>query len=362
LRGEIVKVAVIGAGNGGQALAGYLSVKGFSVNLYNRSEKRIKSLKKNGGIQLGGRFKEFADLDCITTNVEEALDGVDLVMVVVPAQAHRYVAEICAPHLSEGQVVVLNPGRTGGALEVKNTLTKSGARKKVYIAEAQTFLFVSRVVGSEAKIAGVKNVVPVAALPSSDTEKVIHLLEKIHTSFTEAENVLETGLSNIGAVFHPSTMIFNIGRIESEGNFSYYFDGITPQVAHFLEKLDRERRKVARVLGVRTCAARDWLKEVYNSCGISLYERIQDNGKYKGVAAPTTVVHRYIFEDIPTGLVPIASLGNYLGVKTPVINSVIDIATQFYGVDFRKIGRTVESLGLQKMGKQEIIKYVNGSA
>jgi opine dehydrogenase len=357
-----VKVAVIGAGNGGQALAGYLSVKGVSVNLFNRSEKRIKSLKKNGGIQLGGRFTEGADLDCITTNIEEALDSVDLVMVVVPAQAHRYVAKICAPHLSDGQVMVLNPGRTGGALEVKNTLAECGAGEKVCVAEAQTFLFVSRVVGSEARITGIKNVVPVAALPSSDTEKVMHMLKKIHTSFTEAENVLETGLSNMGAVFHPSTMIFNIGRIESEGDFSYYFEGITPQVAHFLEKLDRERRKVAHALGVRTCAAREWLKEVYNSCGGSLYGRIQDNGKYKGVAAPTTVEHRYIFEDIPTGLVPIASLGNCLGVRTPVINSVIDIATQFYGIDFRKTGRTVESLGLQGMGVQEIVEYVNGSA
>jgi len=357
-----MKVAVLGAGNGGQALAGYLSIKGFSVNLYNRSEKRIRKIRKNGGIQLGGRFKEFAHLDCITTNIRKALDAVDLIMVVVPALAHKYIAEICAPHLSEGQIVVLNPGRTGGALEFQNTLKEYGAKENVCIAETQTFLFVSRVIGSEARITGIKNVVPAAALPSSDTEKVVNILKKIHPSFTEAENILETGLSNIGAVFHPSTMIFNMGRIESKGNFSYYFEGITPQVAHFLEKLDRERRKVAHVFGVKTIAAQKWLKKVYGSCGTSLYERIQDNGKYKGVAAPATVVHRYIFEDIPTGLVPIASLGNYLGVRTPVINSVISIATQFYGVDFRKTGRTVESLGLQGMEKQEIIDYVNRGA
>ena len=354
-----MKVAVIGAGNGGQALAGYLSIKGFSCNLFNRSEKRIRKIRENGGIQLGGRFKEFAHLDCITTNIKKAVDAVELIMVVVPAHAHRYVAKICAPHLSEGQTVVLNPGRTGGALEFQNTLKEDGAKENVCIAETQTFLFVSRVKGSEAQITGIKNTVPVAALPSSNTEKVVSMLKKIHPSFTEAENILETGLSNIGAVFHPSTMIFNIGRIESKGNFSYYFEGITPQVAHFLEKVDRERRKVAHVLGVKTVAAKKWLKNVYNACGTSLYERIQDNGKYKGVAAPATVAHRYIFEDIPTGLVPIASLGNHLGAKTPVINSVISIATQFYGVDFRETGRTVDSLGLQGMEKQEIIDYVN---
>jgi opine dehydrogenase len=357
-----MKIAILGAGNGGQALAGYLSMKGFSVNLYNRSEKRIRKIVKNGGIQLRGRFDAFTPIACVTTTIKKALDGVDLIMVVVPAQAHKYIAKMCAPYLSEGQTIVLNPGRTGGALEVDRTLKEQGLKENVHIAETQTFLFVSRAVDAVATITGIKQVVPVAALPSSHTDAVVDMLKEVHPSFERAQNVLETSLSNIGTVFHPSTMIFNIGRIESKGNFNYYFDGITPQVAYFLEKIDRERRKVARALGVKTISARQWLREVYNADGTSLYERIQDNGKYKGVAAPTSVVHRYIFEDIPTGLVPIASLGKHVGVQTPVMTSIIGIASQFYGVDFFTLGRTVESLGLQEMDKRQLISYVNGGA
>ena len=37
----MVTISVIGAGNGGQALAAYFAMKGFDVSLYNRSEWRI---------------------------------------------------------------------------------------------------------------------------------------------------------------------------------------------------------------------------------------------------------------------------------------------------------------------------------
>jgi len=355
-----MRIAVLGAGNGGQALAGYLSSKGFSVALYNRSEKRIKTLKVNRGINLSGLFKGFAGLELITTDIKKAIEDVDLIMVVLPAQAHRFIAKTCAPHLSDEQIIVLNPGRTGGALEFQNILKKNEVKERIYLAEAQTFLFVSRVIDPKVKILGVKNSVPVAALPSSDTKKVINELKNLHESFKEAKNVLETSLNNIGAIFHPSTMILNIGRIESKERFNYYFEGITPQIADFLERVDNERRMIARELNVKALSASDWLREVYNANGDSLYELIQDTEKYEGIGSPEFLKHRYIFEDIPTGLIPMASLGKLLGVQTPLINSVIGIASQFYRVDFMKKGRTVESLGLEGKNKQQIIDYVNG--
>ena len=242
-----MRIAVLGAGNGGQALAGYLSSKGFSVALYNRSEKRIKRVKVNGGINLSGLFKGFAGLEIITTDIKKAIEDVDLIMVVLPAQAHRFIAKTCAPHLSDEQIIVLNPGRTGGALEFRNILKKNEVKERIYLAEAQSFLFVSRVIGSKVKVLGVKNSVPVAALPSSYTKKVINELKNLHESFKEAKNVLETSLNNIGAIFHPSTMIFNIGRIESKERFNYYFEGITPQIADFLERVDNERLSLIHI-------------------------------------------------------------------------------------------------------------------
>ncbi len=49
-----------------------------------------------------------------------------------------------APYLEDGQIIVLNPGRTGGALEVYATIKKDYPEKNIVVAEAQTFIYACR--------------------------------------------------------------------------------------------------------------------------------------------------------------------------------------------------------------------------
>jgi opine dehydrogenase len=88
-----VKICVIGAGNGGQALAGYLALKGYDVSLYNRSEKRIAPILKTRKIKLEGEVNATTQISFATTDISEAIKGRKLLIVVVPANAHREVAE-----------------------------------------------------------------------------------------------------------------------------------------------------------------------------------------------------------------------------------------------------------------------------
>lgn len=44
--------AVIGAGNGGKAMAAHLALMGFEVALFNRSPGHIEAIRKRGGIEL----------------------------------------------------------------------------------------------------------------------------------------------------------------------------------------------------------------------------------------------------------------------------------------------------------------------
>ena len=45
-------------------------------------------------------------------------------MVVVPSSAHADLAAAMAPHLRDGQVIILHPGRTCGAIEVAAVLAR----------------------------------------------------------------------------------------------------------------------------------------------------------------------------------------------------------------------------------------------
>jgi len=356
---------VLGAGHGGTAMAAHLRLMGFEVRLYNRSEERIAPIRAAGGIELLTPGLEdmphgFARLEVVTSNIAEAMEGADVLMVVVPAYGHAFMAEQMAPHLKDGQIVVLNPGRTGGALEVRKILKEKGVRADVLVAEAQTFLYAARLMNpAQVRIFRVKYAIPVAALPAYRTPEVVRALRVAFPQFVPGDNVIKTGMENIGAIFHPAVTVLNAARIEStRGDFDYYIEGITPSVAKVLEAMDRERVGVAEALGFRVLTAREWLYIAYHAAGRNLYEAIQANLGYQGIRAPSMLDHRYITEDVPMSLVPIASLGDMLGAPTPTIKSIIHLASVLHGRDFWAEGRTVERLGLAGLDVKQIRRLV----
>lgn len=362
---DSVKFAVLGAGHGGTAMAGHLSLMGFDVSLYNRNPERLRPISAAGGIELVTDCPEliphgFASLKVITSDAGEAIKGRDILMVVVPADAHRYIAEQIAPHLVDGQIVVLNPGRTCGALEVLTVVREMGNRADIVIAEAQTFLYASRAMNpAQTKIFRIKNSIPVSALPAHRTPEVVKALRHAFPQFVPGDNVMKTSLDNIGAIFHPAVTVLNAGRIEStNGDFDYYTEGITPSVALILEAMDKERVAVAEGLGFRAMSAREWLYVAYDAAGRTLHEAMRANRGYDGIKAPKTIYHRYISEDIPMSLVPLASLGRMVGVETPTIDAIILLGSVLHEVDYWERGRTVEKLGLAGLDLKQIRRLV----
>ena len=281
-------------------------------------------------------------------------------MVVVPATGQRFMAENLVPFLKDGQIIVLNPGRTGGALEFRQIFKERNVTVEVIISEAQTFLFASRISGpAQVKIFRIKNSIPVAAIPAYKTVEVVTALRKALPQFVPEDNVLKTSFNNIGAVFHPTLTILNAARIENtHGEFDYYIDGITPSVALILEAVDNERVKVAEALGIRAITAREWLYSAYDAFGRNLYEAIQNNPGYRGIRAPYTIFTRYITEDVPMSLVPISSFGKMLQIPTPTIDCMIQLANILHNRDYFVEGRTIEKLGLAGLSVKEIREMI----
>jgi opine dehydrogenase len=347
--------AVLGAGHGGLAIAGHLAVMGFQVNLYNRTKQRLWGVNSTGGVTLEGEVEGFGKINKATSNIEETLDNVDIIMVVAPATSHAYFAEKCAPHLKDGQMIVLNPGRTFGAIEFRQVLNQNNCKADVIVAEAQTFIFVSRTIGpGQSKIFRIKNSIPVASIRAHLIPEVLKKLRIAYPQFVAGDNVLKTSLDNIGAVFHPTLCILNASWIEDEADFQFYMQGITPSTALILEKVDSERVAVAEALGIRALTARDWLYLAYGATGKNLFDAMRANPGYSGILAPKRLKMRYITEDVPTSLVPISSVGKKFGVSTPTIDAIIDFSSILLQTDFRAIGRTVEKLGIQDMSLKDI--------
>jgi len=362
------KYTVIGAGNGGKAMAAHLAIMGFEVTLFNRTSENIEAIKARGGITLEsknpGGPSGFGSITRVTSNIQDAVESSDIIMVVIPANGHRDIARSAAPYLKEGQILVLNPGRTLGAIEFRKILDDEGCAKGVIVAESQTFIYASRSDGpAQALIFRVKDAVPLAAVPATKTQIVLDKLKSAYPQFINGGHVLRTGLDNIGAIFHPTISIFNMGRIEgTHGEFQFYLDGVTPTVARLMEVLDRERVTVASSVGIRAITAREWLKAAYNAEGKDLYEAIHNQSGYRGINAPSTLFHRYLTEDIPMSLVPIASLGKRYGVSVRGMESVIRLACIAHSTDYWRRGRTLKKLGIENLSVGELTRYVKGQS
>jgi opine dehydrogenase len=180
-----------------------------------------------------------------------------------------------------------------------------------------------------------------------------------YPQFIPAPNVLHTSLDNMGAIFHPTLTLLNAGWIErTKGDFQFYIDGVTRSTAHVLEVLDRERVTIASALGVHARPALRWLKDAYSAKGDTLYESIQTNPGYQGIKAPRNLHHRYIFEDVPFSLVPMASLGAQFGVETRAIDAMVRLACVAHGTNYCQRGRTTEDMGLKGLRVSEVKRYV----
>jgi opine dehydrogenase len=344
-------------------MAAHLALMGFTVTLYNRTPDHVEIIKTRGGIELMS-YEDvphgFGKLDLVTSDMGEALERSDAVMVVVPATAHANIAKAAAPYLRDGQIVLLHPGRTGGALEFVHVLNQCRCEADVTVAEAETLLYAARSEGpAQARIFRIKDAVPVAALPATRTPLVLDTLAEAFPRFIDGKNVLQTSLNNMGAIFHPALSLLNAARIESTGGeFQFYIDGVTPAVGRILEALDRERVTVAASLGIRAQTGMEWLRRAYEATGEDLHEAIHNQPGYRGIKAPATLKHRYITEDVPMSLVPIAALGQRYGVRVRSMDSIIRMACIVHRTDYWRRGRTLDKLGIEQLSVGEITRYV----
>ncbi len=351
--------AIIGGGNGGQSLAGHLALMGFSVRLYDIFPETVEAIRSQGGITVEGAVDGFGPLERVTTDMQEALEGADIVMVVAPAVAHRTIAADCAPFLVDGMIVFVHPGATGGALEFKKVFDDHGCQHRVTIAEANSLLYACRSPKpGYASIFGIKKQLQVAAFPASDTSRVLQLLTRAFPQMVAAKNVMETSLGNPNAMMHPAPSLLNTSLIESGRDWLYYWDGITPSVGAFVEAMDRERIALAEAFGLKLPPIVQWYRLAYEVAGDTLSEVVKQNRAYAEVKGQQTLRTRYILEDVPTGLVPMVSLGRLLGVDVSRMETIVQLAQYVLGEDLTTGGRTVESLGLDGLSVAQIRNFL----
>jgi len=338
-------------------MAADLARRGFRVvGLYDRFEEAVAPVRARGGVELVGEIMEgFVPLANVTVDLAAAVREADVLMVVVPAFAHAWLAEALAPHLRPHHAVVLHPGYFGGSILFRRILLERGAPETVLIGETHILVYATRIVApGMVGVRGVKSWVQLAAFPATNTCRLLERVRHAFPQFVPAQHVLETGLNNPNPIIHTPVYLLNLARIEqgqAPAAFDFH-DWMTAGVERVHQAIDAERVTIARRLGLEALSYSDLSRLSYEGRKRRI---VETRGSIPRSAE--SLPPRFIIEDVPMGLVPLASLGRLIGIPTPTIDGLISVASAAWGKDFWATGRTMEALGVAGWTVEQLVRF-----
>ena len=355
-----MRITVMGAGAGGTAVACDCAMHGHEVRLFDFEQfpDNIAAIAEQGGIKAEGDVSGFGSIAYSGHDIDSALEGAELIYVVGPAYSTEPFGKAMAGKLSAGQTVIVSPSSCGGALAFKRASGLGLHDESVRIAETSTLHYAVRLTepGKIRVFLKLKAGNLLAALPGEHTGEILELISDVYPSMEPADSVMQTSLQNANPIIHPSVTLSNAARIEmTGGDFLFYEEGVSDSVGRLIEALDKERIAIGSKLGITVLPDPEMgMRQGY------MLEANYGSGYRKapgflGIGAQPQLDHRYLSEDVGYGLVFLSALGRQVGVETPGIDAVINVASIVMARDYRAEAlRTPDSLGIADLSVDEL--------
>lgn len=385
-------IAVLGGGATARGHAACAAITGHEVRLYELPEffGGLGCIRENREIRLSGKqeslygFKRegLAKIDVVTDDIREAVEGAGIIVISFPAIGYKAFLEKLIPHLEDGMVIHFTTANFG-SLILRKMMRSAGCTKKVIIGE-----WSSQPYGIRIKSAGGEQMPEVsinywaislrgAALPMKDqdaffeSKKYVPSLDSV-VNPVRGDTVADIGFSNVNPILHCPGTILGVGAMENWGvvygedkhDFSIYSHAYCPSISKVQLALYREECSIAEAMGV---GIQDFKEESFFSrsnilgsehMGDKFVVPFSEQYKLALGTGPFTIQNRYITEDIPVGCHIFWELARKFGVKVPVIEAMINLASVMTGEDFWETGVTLEDLDISHMDKGELNAYL----
>ena len=340
-----MRVAILGSGNGGLAVAFEWAQAGHEVRMFNFAEfTTIEDVGAAGGISADGELSGFQRIAYAGHDISQVVPGADLVFAVGPAYSTEAFAVACRPHISKGQTFIVCPGSCAGAIVFKNSLGVALDDESVIVAETSTLPYAVRITVYNRLKGGYF----VASLPGNQIQHIQDILQPVYPELVSVGSVLQTTLQNANPIIHPVVTLCNTALVErTGGDFLFYEEGVTQGVGRVIEALDLERIAIGAALGV----------EIIPDPELGILQGYQAVDNYStgysqapgflGITAQPELDHRYLNEDAGFGLVFMTDLARRAGVPTPNMDAALQLSSTVMARDYRaEAARTISTLGL----------------
>ena len=392
-------IAIIGAGGVGKTMAGDCALAGQKVNLWEQEgfKKNLTNIMRTGIKLSGNQFstygferKGIGRLNMATTDMAEAVKGAGNIIVTTIAGAHETVFRELIPLLEDGQVVHIIPD-TLGTFEFRKIMRELGCTTKVIVGAWYTAPYGVRIVRrggvttNECKVEDRITFIRGAALPASDSDDFIAAADYIGAfdairtgdGFIKGTDVIDVNLGNVNPVIHVPGTVLGVSTMQNFDtvlgqemkNYSLYGFALCPAIAQVQSVFWEEEKALAKAMnvGLTTVNYEDFFSRttMYGKEYMGPDFAVPFEEKYENFFGdgPFSLEDRYITEDVPVGCYFIQQLGDKYDVPTPIVDSMILLASTMLDRDLTGNSKfTLDYLEIGHMNDAQLKDYIlNGN-
>jgi Glycerol-3-phosphate dehydrogenase len=325
-------IAVIGGGNIGTQFACVCASKGYKVNVFSSKPEAY-----DGTLEVVDEFDNITigELNMVTANIKEAVDGCQVIIITHPAFRLKEVADQLLPYVKEDMNICILPG-TGGAEFAFRECMKAGAtlfglQRVPTVARLEKY-------GKRVRCEGLRSELFLASIPSSKAEALSEFMSSLWgIPCTALPNYLSVTLTPSNPILHTTRLCTLFADYEDgkvyERNPLFYGEW-NDTSSELLIACDSELQEMLKIMNKLDLHNVRSLKIHYESDTVKeMTKKLCSIKSLHNLASPMKTVDggwipdfesRYFTADFPYGLAIIEELAEVLKYDAPNIKSTMD--------------------------------------
>ena len=350
-----LQVGIAGAGSVALGTAALLCRNGHSAMLWSPSGASTLQLADGTPLVSTGAV-EGSFHPMVAADARHLAESADVILIALPAYGHKAAMDALAPHIREGQPILISSHTSLGALYLSGLLASFGISAPI-TAWGTTVVTGRRKRAAEVNVNTLRAQVDICTVPDSATDAALSLCERLFGKrFVRRDGLLAISLSNLNPQNHMGIALGNISRMDRGETWSQG-QNVTPRIGSLLEALDLERLEIAAALGLKV---RTIFEHFHLSFHVPIASISEMNRKMhelgNGGTGPATADSRYVTEDVPYGLVATCILGELAGRPAKLHNAGIEIFSAMYGRNFWAENDLLTALELSRFSLEDLLE------
>lgn len=348
-----MRVSILGAGAVAYGAAAALVRAGHDPLLWSPSGQRTAAFAA-GQPLVATHALEATFVPRVASSAADAVDDADVVMIALPGYGHKAVFDAAAPHIRQGQPVIISSHLSFGALYLSRLIARRGIAAPI-VVWGTTLTTGRQVSPTEVNVATVRQRVDMATVPASAIDAGHALCTELFGDhFVKRDGLLAIALSNLNPQNHLGIALLNLTRME-RGETWGQGENVTPSVGRLIEALDEERLAIAAAFGLSVRTVKEHFSLSFHVPAATVSEMNQEMHRQgRGGFGPKTTDSRYVLEDVPFGLLPTVVLGRLAGRPATLHEAGLAIFSAAYGRDFTKDNDLLPELALERLSATEL--------